>query len=218
MLFTALYHTHKLVILLFLTIYLIKTILLLIGSNAFLEKFSKFIKVPEMVVSVLFLLTGGYLIMDIADLSLLFILKITFVLLAIPLAVIAFKKQKKLFAVISLFLLIGAYGLAEVNKAQMGKRKDFKEEVITNPEASNYDLSLHGKALYNAQCAICHGNDGIAGLSGAKNLETSQKSNDEILSIINKGKNTMPKMDGKFNDQELKALVQYVKELREPIP
>ena len=215
MLFTALYHTHKLIILLFLSIYLIKTVLLLIGSTSALEKFSKVIKVPEMIISALLLLTGGYLVMDIAEFGILFMIKIAFVLAAIPIAVIAFKKQKKLFAIISMLLIIGAYGLAEVNKARMGKRKDFKEEVITNPAASNYVLSLHGKALYSAQCTVCHGDAGTAGLSGAKNLHTSQKANDEIHSIINTGKNTMPKMEGKFNEQELKALVQYVKELRE---
>ncbi len=214
MLFTALYHTHKLVILLFLSIYFIKTVLLLIGKTDALDKFSKKIKIPEMIVSTLFLLTGGILVMDIAEFGLLFIIKLAFVLAAIPLAVIAFKKKKKLLAVISLFLIIGAYGLAEVNKAQMGKRKDFKEDVITSPEASNYDLSLHGKALYNVQCAVCHGNEGTAKLSGAKNLQTSKKSNDEIHSIINIGKNTMPKMEGKFDEQELKALVKYIKDLR----
>jgi len=214
MLFTALYHTHKLVILLFLSIYVIKTALLLIGKTDALDKFSSRIKIPEMVISTLFLLTGGILVMDIAEFGLLFMIKLVFVLAAIPLAVIAFKKKKKLFAIISLFLIIGAYGLAEVNKAQMGKRKDFKEDVIQSPEATNYDLNLHGKALYSAQCAVCHGEDGTAKLSGAKDLQISQKSNDEIHSIINTGKNTMPKMEGKFNEQELKALVQYIKALR----
>jgi len=214
MLFTALYHTHKLVILLFLAIYLIKTVLLLVGSTSALAKFSKVIRVPEMIISALFLITGGILVMDIAEFGILFMLKIAFVLAAIPIAVIAFKKQKKLFAIVSLLLIIGAYGLAEVNKAQMGKRKAFQEEVITNPEASNYVLNLHGKALYNAQCTVCHGDAGTAGLSGAKNLQISQKSNEEIRSIINTGKNTMPKVSPEFNGQELKALVQYVKELR----
>lgn len=214
MLFTAIYHTHKLVILLFLAIYLIKTVLLLIGKTNLLEKFSKFIKIPEMIVSVLFLITGGYLVMGMADFSMLFILKLVFVLSAIPVAIIGFKKQKKLLAFISLFLLIGAYGFAEVHKARMGKIKEYTEEVITNPEAQNYILDLHGKAIYNVQCAVCHGQDGTAGLSGAKNLQTSEIANEEIQSIINSGNQTMPKMEGKFNEQELKALVMYVKKLR----
>ncbi|MCF6360749.1 MAG: cytochrome c [Cyclobacteriaceae bacterium] len=214
MLFIASFHTHKLVVLLFVAIYLIKTILLLVGSDNGLDKFSKFIKIPEMIISLLFLLTGGYLLMNIAEFDFLLILKLVFVLAAIPIAVIGFKKKKKLFAVISIFLIIGAYGLAEVHKAKMGKRQAFTEEVITNPEAQNYILALHGKALFSAQCAVCHGNDGTAGLSGAKDLRKSQKPSKEIEAIIISGKNTMPKMEGKFNDQELKALVNYVNSLK----
>jgi cytochrome c5 len=214
MLFTAAYHSHKLVIFLFLSIYLIKTILLLIGSNDVLERFTKIIKIPEMIVSFLFLLTGGYLIMDIANFGVLIILKLVFVLAAIPIAVVGFKKKKKLLALISLLLIIGAYGLSEVSKAQMGKRKDFTEEVITDPQAENYLLSLHGKALYNAQCTVCHGDDGTAGLSGAKNLQSSTKSNQDIKSVIITGKNTMPKIKPVYNEQELKALVEYVNSLR----
>lgn len=214
MMYTAVFHTHKLVVLLFLGIYVIKTILLLTGSTNALTKFTKFIKIPEMIVSMLFFLTGGYLVMNIANFGFLFIMKLVFVLAAIPIAVIGFKKRKKLLAVISLFLIFGAYGFAEVHKARMGKIQDFTDEVITNPQASNYILNLHGKALYNAQCMVCHGIEGTAGLSGAKNLQTSELSNEDIHSIIYSGKTSMPKMEGKFNNQELKALVKYVKELR----
>ncbi len=214
MMFTALYHSHKLVVLLFAAIYLIKTILLLVGSTNGLDKFSKFIKVPEMIISFLFLATGAYLIMDISSFDFLFILKMVLVVSSIPIAIIGFKKKKKLFALLSVFLIIGAYGLAEVRKAKIGKRHYFTEEVITNPSASNYVLNLHGKALYNAQCMICHGADGSAGLSGAKDLQSNTKTTIEIAQIINKGKNTMPKMEGKLSKQEMLALVSYVNSLK----
>lgn len=214
MMFTALYHTHRLVVTLFVLIYLIKTFLLLIGSTGGLVKFSKFIRIPEMVISLLFLVTGGFMVMHVANFGFLFVVKLVFVLAAIPTAIIAFRKEKKLLGLISLLLLFGAYGLAEIHKSQFGNRKAFTEEVITSPDASNYDLSLHGKALFNAQCAVCHGTDGSAGLSGAKNLKKSQMTNEQILDIINHGKNTMPPMEGKYDEQELKALVKYVKEFR----
>ena len=97
----------------------------------------------------------------------------------------------------------------------MGKRHDFKEEVITDLEAQNYVLSLHGKALYSAQCMVCHGEDGTASLSGAKNLKVSQKNDSEIAQIIITGKNTMPKVKPAFSEQELKAIVNYVNGLKE---
>ncbi|MCB0495636.1 MAG: c-type cytochrome [Cyclobacteriaceae bacterium] len=214
MLFTALYHTHRLVVTLFVLIYLIKTFLLLIGSDGALDKFSKFIRVPEIVISTLFLVTGGIMVIHVANFGFLFIVKLLFVLVAIPLAIVGFRKKKKILAFVSFLLLIGAYGIAEIYVAQFGKRKAFTEEVITNPDARNYDLSLHGKALFNAQCAVCHGTDGTAGLSGAANLQKSQMNSEQIIDIINNGKSTMPAMKDKYNEQELKALVKYVKELR----
>ncbi len=214
MLFTALYHSHKLVVLLFAAIYLIKTVLLLVGSTNGLDKFTKVIKIPEMVISLLFLLTGGYMLMDIASFDFLFILKLVFVLASIPVAIIGFKKKNKLLATVSIFLILGAYGLAEARKSKMGKRHDFTEEVITNPSAQNYVLSLHGKALYDAQCIVCHGSMGDAGLSGAKNLQVTKKTDTEIAQIITSGKNTMPRIKPELKAQEMKALINYVRGLK----
>lgn len=214
MLFTALYHTHKLVVLLFVAIYVIKTILLVLNKTETLDTFSKRFKIPEMVISLLFLLTGGYLLMHIASFDVLFIIKLAFIFASIPLAVVGFKKRKKVFALIALGLLFGAYGLAEVHKARLGKRHAFTQEVITNPSAENYVLDLHGKALYEAQCAVCHGTDGAAGLSGAKNLQKSSLSDEEMTQIIQDGKNTMPAMHGTYDAQEMKAMLTYLKELR----
>jgi uncharacterized membrane protein SirB2 len=59
---TGILHLHYLVVTLFLLIYVIKTILLLSNKNDLLGKFSKKIKVPEMIISTLFLLTGVFLL------------------------------------------------------------------------------------------------------------------------------------------------------------
>ena len=54
-------HSHYLVVVLFLLIYVIKTILLLSNKNDLLAKFSKKVKIAEIIISVLFLVTGIYL-------------------------------------------------------------------------------------------------------------------------------------------------------------
>ncbi|MBP9069466.1 MAG: SirB2 family protein, partial [Bacteroidia bacterium] len=54
-------HTHILVVTLFLLLYVIKTILLLSNRTDLLQKFSKMFKIPEMIISTLFLITGIYL-------------------------------------------------------------------------------------------------------------------------------------------------------------
>ena len=122
--FVALYHTHKLVVVLFILIYLTKAILLLMGNNEILNKFNKKIKIPEMVVSALLFITGIIMLNNIADFNLIFTIKLTMVVAAIPVAVIAYKKYNKLLAILSLIMLISAYGLAEIFKAQFGKRKE----------------------------------------------------------------------------------------------
>jgi len=211
--FVAFYHTHKLVITLFILIYLIKAILLLMGKKDTLTKFNKMIKIPEMIVSALLFITGIVMLNQIADFNLIFTIKLTLVIGSIPVAVIAYKKYNKLLAVVAVLMMISAYGLAEVFKAQFGKRQ-VVTEVITDPANEQYNLAVHGAALFTAQCIVCHGVDGTASFSGAKDLTLSTKSTSEIIETIQKGKNTMPKMAKIYSEQELKALAEYVKLLR----
>jgi len=211
--FVALYHTHKLVVVLFLLIYLVKAILLVANKTEGLRKFTGFVKIPEMIVSALFFITGVMMLSKIAVFTSLLAIKLVVVVVAIPVAVIAYKKFNKLLAIIALFLLVAAYGLAEMNRASFGKRKPVSA-VTTDPTQAGYSLNGHGMALYKAQCMVCHGKDGKAKLSGAKDLTLSQMTDPEIRSIVEKGKNAMPPMHDLFNEQEMKALVSYVKSLR----
>lgn len=211
--FIAFYHTHKLVVVLFILIYLTKAILLLMGNKDILNKFNKKIKIPEMVVSALLFITGIVMLNQIADFNLLFTIKLTLVIGAIPVAVIAYKKYNKLMAVLAVIMMISAYGLAEVFKAQFGKRQ-VVTEVVTDTANEQYNIAVHGAALFTAQCIVCHGVDGKASFSGAKDLTLSTKSTSEIIETIQNGKNTMPKMANIYSEQELKALAEYVKLLR----
>lgn len=211
--FVAFYHTHKLVVVLFILIYLIKAILLLMGNTDILNKYNKLIKVPEMIVSALLFITGIVMLNQIADFNLLFTIKLTLVVAAIPVAVIAYRKYNKLLAVLAVIMLLSAYGLAEMFKAQFGKKHEIME-VITEPTNEQYNITVHGSALYNAQCVVCHGVDGKANFSGAKDLTLTTKSTDEIIETIKSGKNTMPKMASIYNEQELKALASYVNALK----
>ena len=92
--FTGLLHTHKLVVVLFLLIYIIKTVLLLIGKTENLEVFTKKVKVPEMIISFLFLVTGAVMLFQLPEIKTLLIIKIVAVFASIPLAVVGFKKKR----------------------------------------------------------------------------------------------------------------------------
>lgn len=211
--YTGLLHTHRLVVILFLIIYLIKTILLLTNNFSKLEKFTKIIKVPDMIVSFLFLATGAALMVLLPEIRPLLWYKLAAVALAIPLAVIGFMKKNKVLATLSFVCLLGAYGLAEMNGKAV--KTEVSSEVITDPAAAGYDSVVHGKALFKANCSQCHGMDGKLMLAGAKDLSISAIDRQEATATIKNGKNSMPKYEGVLSADEIEALVDYVMPLRE---
>lgn len=200
---TAFRHTHILSVVLFLLIYLIKTILLVTNKEEGLTKFTKIVKVPEMIISTLFLATGIYMITQVPEIKSLLIIKIVIVLASIPLAVIGFKKKNKALAVISLLLIITAYGLAEMSKKQ-------KSKAMENISETN----INGQELFNASCVSCHGTDGKLGLSGAKDLSITTMDVEAKIEIIKNGKNAMAAYAGTLTDEQIKAVAEYTESLK----
>ncbi len=200
---TAIRITHLLSVIIFLLIYLIKTTLLLANKNENLEKFTKIIKVPEMIISTLFLATGIYLLTQIPEIKSLLIIKIIAVFVSIPLAIIGFKKKNKALAVISLLLIIGAYGLAEMSK----KEKTKAMETIAPSD-------VNSKELFDASCVTCHGVDGKLGLMGAPDLSLSMIDLVTRIDIIKNGKGGMTAFGGSLNDEQIVAVAEYVETLR----
>jgi mono/diheme cytochrome c family protein len=194
-------HTHVLVVTLFLLLYLIKTILLLSNRNDLLQKFSKMFRVPEMIISVLFLITGIYLAFQLpfgSKYDYLFWIKLVMVLASIPIAVIGFKKGNKILAALSLLLITGSYGLAEV----YGKKKG----IVATSEGVK--TGSDGLAYYQANCKLCHGDDGKLGMAGSKDLSKTSMDVAAIKEIIIKGKSTMP--PAPVNEEQAQMIAEYV--------
>ena len=194
-------HTHYLVVTLFLLIYVIKTILLLSDKNDLLARFTKSIRIPEMIISFLFLGTGIYLATQLpygGKFDYLFWIKLLMVFASIPLAIIGFKKSNKLLAALSLVLITASFGLAEVYH----KRKGIAKEAETTIAETD------GKKLYEANCVSCHGADGKLGLAGAKNLSASALSVAEMNEIVIHGKGAMPAAN--VNEEQAAAIAEYV--------
>ncbi|MBL0330761.1 MAG: SirB2 family protein [Bacteroidetes bacterium] len=200
---TGIRHTHLLTVILFLTIYLIKTVLLLLNKQDGLAKFTKTVKVPEMIISTLFLVTGIYMLTQVPEIKSLMIIKIAAVLISIPLAVIGFKKQNKILAVASLLLIITAYGLAEMSKKQKSKSMENVSET-----------TLNGQELYNASCVSCHGADGKLNLMGAKDLSVSAMDLNARIEIITNGKNAMSPFGTMLTPGQIKAVAEYTETLK----
>jgi mono/diheme cytochrome c family protein len=203
---------HRILVSLFLLHYVVKTYLLLSGKTESLTGYTAKTRIAEMVLSVGFLGTGIYLLIAGPAASMMMWIKLAFVFASIPLAIIGFKRGKKMLAILAVILLIGAYGLAEMNKAHYAKED--KKAIDTQAEAG--DPVATGKAIYTAKCVACHGANGDAGLGGAKNLKTTQMTDDQQKDIIKNGKpNTgMSAFPGLTEDQ-LNGLVAYIKTLKQ---
>lgn len=200
--------THIIVVNLFLVIYLIKTILLF-TSKPMLEKFTRITRIPEMIASVLFLVTGVWLFLILGAIKTFHIFKLVCVLLSIPLAVIAFKKQNKALSLISFLLIVAAYGIAE-----MSKNKPFiPNKVIVN---GNGDEQSHlGMKTYAANCAMCHGLDGKKMYRDAKDLSASALDASLISTMIHDGsKGKMPAFTGTLSDEEISSVSAFILTLR----
>ncbi len=203
--FTGMLHTHKLVVTLFLLIYLIKTILLLLNKNETLQSFIKKTRIAEMIISVAFLATGIYLANNSGNIGQLFWIKIICVAASIPIAVVAFKKSKKALAVLALLLIIASYGLGEMGKK--GKK--------TNPqEFANVEAAQLGQSIYEKKCMNCHGADGKLGLSGSKDLTVSVLTREEKIIAIKEGKNAMMSFKDQLDDEQINAVVDYVSQFK----
>jgi len=204
----TLVQTHIVVVTLFLLIYLIKTILIFANQNA-LVRFNKIVKVPEMIISTLFLITGIWLFAILGAIKVLQIVKIILVLVSIPLAVVAYKKLNKGLALISFLFILGAYGLAEMGK---GKAYIPKAVVVEGNASDEFNM---GAKIYGANCSMCHGLDGRKQYRDAKDLSASDLHPSLAGLIIREGsKGKMPTFKDILTDDEVNAAVKYIQTLK----
>lgn len=201
---STLLQIHKVSVLLFLLIYLVKTVLLLANRISKLDRFSRIVKVPEMIISTLFLVTGIWLFVLIGSIKTIQVIKLVAVFASIPLAVVGFKKKNKGLAAFSLFLIIMSYGLAEMSK-KIPYPVVRKTDGLSSQEVS--------KSLYTDNCARCHGENGDAMIMNASNLRGSVLSKEEMASVIRDGRKAMPayKM---LSDEEINGLAEYLQTFR----
>jgi mono/diheme cytochrome c family protein len=200
--FTGLLHSHRLFVILFLLHYVIKLVLLLTNRKEQLAAYTKKTRVPEMIISVGFLLTGMGMLFKGAQFTNLILLKVIAVFVSIPVAVIGFKKGNKALAALSVFLIVASYGLGEMNKkAKAGN------EVDTTQVASSFEA---GKLVYTQKCEACHGSDGKLGASGAKILGETEMTVAEQKQLILAGKNSMPPFRAALSDKQVDAVIEYI--------
>ena len=79
-----------------------------------------------------------------------------------------------------------------------------------------------GADTYKAKCAACHGAKGLGDTMLGRNLkipalgstEVQTKSDDELITIISKGKKRMPPFDRKLSKEEIRDVLKFVRALK----
>jgi mono/diheme cytochrome c family protein len=200
-------HLHTISALVFLLIYLVKTVLLLINKHSALDTFKARTKVVEMIVSAGFLVSGIWLFIQVGAIKNIQIIKLVLVFAAIPLAVIGFKNANKALASLSFIFILAAYGMAEA-----GKKQPYPSVILAENETVGLDT---GEKIYKANCVMCHGAAGDKQFNGASNLKLSQLANDEIIQVVTNGRKAMPKYGKALSKEEINALAEYLPKLRQ---
>src|SRR5690242_5293586 len=80
-------------------------------------------------------------------------------------------------------------------------------------------FAADGAALYKTKCAPCHGADGSGNTPVGKSLKVKALASDEVQKLsdadltkaIQKGKGKMPAFEGKLSDDELQAVVKFIR-------
>jgi hypothetical protein len=199
---------HMASVLLFLIHYLIQTVLLFTSKPA-LDNYSRVMKLPNIIISTSFLVSGLWLFYLLGGIKVLHIIKLVLVFGSIPLGVIGFKKHKKGIALLSLVMVIAAYGLSEISK-----NKPFIPAKVSVTGDTGSTLA-QGAILYQANCAFCHGQDGGKLYRGAIDLRTSTLDDTMIRMIVRDGsKGKMPLYRGVLTDPEIELISSYVMSLR----
>lgn len=204
--FSTLKLLHIISAVLFLVLYLLKTILLVANKSESLKTVTKIAKVPEMIISSVFLITGIWMFVELGAIKTLQIIKLIMVVASIPLAIVAFKKANKALAIVAFLLIVMSYGFAEMAK----KKPYIGKSIKTNVASIETNPVDFGNATYKANCVMCHGDDGKKGLAGAFDLTTSQLDKVGIIAVISSGRGSMAGYKSTLNEKEINAVAEYL--------
>ena len=87
---------------------------------------------------------------------------------------------------------------------------------------SVYSFADAGGDTFKAKCAACHGATGAGDTTMGKNLklrdlssaDVQKQSDDELTTIITKGKGKMPAYDGKLTKEQIGDVVKFIRSLK----
>jgi len=83
-------------------------------------------------------------------------------------------------------------------------------------------FAADGAAVFKAKCAMCHGADGSGSTGMGKSMglkplsgpDVQTMSDADLTALVSNGKGKMPAYKGKLSDDEISAVVKYVRTLK----
>jgi mono/diheme cytochrome c family protein len=167
-------------------------------------------KVPEMIISFTFLVTGVWLFVIIGGIKTMHIIKLILVFASIPIAIIAFKRLNKGLALLSFLMIVGAYGISEMSRNKMFIPDRVESDIVNDTPFSA------GANIYHEHCVFCHGTDGKKMYRLAPDLTKTVFNEDAIMQIVREGsKGKMPAYSITISDENIAAVARYVRSLHE---
>ena len=228
-------HLHLTVVTIFILLFTVKLVLLLINRREQLDVLRAKTKIIEMVLGSLILLTGGFLLYNAAVKETWMFVKLAGFVALIPMAIVGLKKGNKPLVIFSYLGFVYFYGVSETKSLKF--KKD-KIEIVT-PAAPAADSSataaidtaakattndilnananaglVHGKAIFEQVCAVCHGKDGALGAGGAANLTISKMTDEQKKNIVLNGKGLMAAYKDQLSESDIDAVVAYISTLK----
>jgi mono/diheme cytochrome c family protein len=101
---------------------------------------------------------------------------------------------------------------------------DAKYKTMKNPVKADATSTTAGKALWDKNCAMCHGKTGLGDGVKARTIDTpagdfsktafQSMSDGEIFGKTKLGREDMPKYDGKLTDDDIWNLVNFTRTLK----
>ncbi|NCD69114.1 c-type cytochrome [Mucilaginibacter agri] len=86
--------------------------------------------------------------------------------------------------------------------------------VLKEVKESKPDAVSDGAITYRKRCAVCHGNDGAAGIYNAAYLGISTMDDASIAKVLKSGKGAMPSFSNSLNEVQIMQVTSYIKTLR----
>ena len=126
-------------------------------------------------------------------------------------------KSALLAAATSVCVLVLTFSLAFLLRSSLAAEANRKAQANTNPVQLTVNLNgqaVQGHSLFERNCALCHGDD-ARGDEGPT-LYNLAMSDVRIAKRIKEGvKGQMPKFGSKLTDVDVKALIAYLRTLRD---